>query len=72
MINTELIRFIAENDVTRKNVVTYLKQVQDEIADVRQGDYSKETRLQSIQVIEDLLIKKLNVLSRKNSGGDEE
>jgi len=71
-MNTELIRFIAENDVTRKNVVTYLKQVQDEIADVRQGDYSKETRLQSIQVIEDLIIKKLSVLSRKNNGEDEE
>jgi hypothetical protein len=70
-MNTELIRFIAENDVTRKNVVAYLKQVQDEIADVRRGDYSTETRLQSIQVIEDLLIKKLNVLSRTNNGGDE-
>ena len=71
MISTELIRFIAENDVTRKNVVAYLKQVQDEIADVRQGDYSKETRLQSIEVIETLLIKKLNAMSNRGNKDEE-
>jgi hypothetical protein len=71
-MNTELIRFIAENDVTRKNVITYLKELQGEIADVRNYDYTSETRLLAIQVIEDLFIKKLNVLSRTNKGEDEE
>jgi len=71
-MNTELIRFIAENEVTRKNVVTYLRELQGEIADVRNYDYTSETRLLAIQVIEDLFIKKLSVLSRKNNGGDEE
>ena len=71
-MNTELITFIAENDVTRKNVITYLKELQGEIADVRNYDYTSETRLLSIQVIEDLFIKKLNVLSRTNKGEDEE
>jgi hypothetical protein len=72
MINTQLIQFIAENDVTRKNVITYLKELQGEIADVRNYDYTSETRLLAIQVIEDLFIKKLNVLSRTNKGEDEE
>ena len=72
MINTELIKFIAENEPTRKNVVTYLRQVQDFVADVRNGDYSKETRLQTCEVIEDLLIKKLSVLSNKRGEGDDE
>ena len=71
-MNSDLIKFIAENDVTRKNVVAYLKEVQNYVADVRNGDYTKETRLQTVNVIEDLLIKKLNVLSRKNNGNDEE
>jgi voltage-gated potassium channel Kch len=71
-MQTELIRFIAENDVTRKNVITYLKELQGEIADVRNYDYTSETRLLAIKVIEDLFIKKLNVLSRTNKGEDEE
>ena len=71
-MQTELIRFIAENDVTRKNVITYLRELQGEIADVRNYDYTSETRLLAIQVIEDLFIKKLNVLSRTNKGEDEE
>jgi hypothetical protein len=71
-MNTQLIQFIAENDVTRKNVVAYLKEVQDYIADVRNYDATAETRLLTVKVIEDLLIKKLMVLSRTNNGGDEE
>lgn len=72
MINTELIKFIAENEPLKKNVVAYMRQVQDEIADVRNGTYSIETRLQSVTVIEEFIIKKLSVLSRKNNGEDEE
>jgi hypothetical protein len=72
MINTELIKFIAESEPLRKNVVTYMRQVQDEVADVRNGNYPMETRLQTVAVIEDLIIKKLSVLSRKSNGEDEE
>ena len=71
-MNTELIKFIAESEPLRKNVVQYMRQVQDEIADVRNGSYPMETRLQTVAVIEDLIIKKLNVLSRKNNGEVEE
>jgi hypothetical protein len=49
-----------------------MRQVRDEVADVRNGTYPMETRLQTVNVIEDLIIKKLSVLSRKNNGVDEE
>jgi len=71
-MNTELIRFIAENDVTRKNVMAYLKEVQDYIADVRNYEATTETRLLAIAAIEDLLVKKLNVLANRFKGESEE
>ena len=70
-MNTELIRTIAENEPLRKNVVTYLKQVQDEIADVRQGDYTAEARLCAVNLIDTLIIKKLNVLSPRDKQDEE-
>ena len=70
-MNTELIRTIAENEPLRKNVVAYLKQVQDEIADVRQGDYTAEARLCAVNLIDTLIIKKLNVLSPRDKQDEE-
>jgi hypothetical protein len=57
-MNKDLLQGII-NSSNRQNLVEYLKQVQSYIADIRNGEYSTETRKMSVDVIEKLLINKL-------------
>lgn len=48
----------------KDDLVTYLKQLQDYVADVRNGEYDPKTRLQTVDVIEHQLVQKLVGLSK--------
>lgn len=57
---------MAQSDY-RKNLVTYLKEVQNHVADIRNGTYDNETRKATVDVIQKLLIDKLHTLSGETS-----
>jgi hypothetical protein len=61
-MNHELLQGIARSDY-KNNLVAYLKEVQAYVADIRNGTYSNETRLATVDAIERLLIGQLKVLS---------
>lgn len=61
-MNIELLQGIAKSDY-RKNLVAYLKQVQDHVADIRNGNYTNETRVATIETIQKLLVDKLHTMS---------
>lgn len=61
-MNNDLILSIAQSDY-RKNLTEYLKEVQAYVSDIRNGSYSNEVRLATIEVIQKLLIDKLHTLS---------
>jgi len=61
-MNTELLKGIAKSDYG-KNLVVYLKEVQSYVADIRNGTYDNATRLQTVDVIQKLLLDKLHTLS---------
>jgi hypothetical protein len=61
-MNHELLQGIARSDY-KTNLVAYLKEVQAYVADIRNGSYSNETRLATVDAIEKLLIGQLKVLS---------
>jgi hypothetical protein len=61
-MNHELLQGIARSDY-KNNLVAYLKEVQAYVADIRNGSYSNETRLATVDAIERLLIGQLKVLS---------
>jgi hypothetical protein len=61
-MNPELLQGIARSDY-KNNLVAYLKEVQAYVADIRNGSYSNETRLATVDAIERLLIGQLKVLS---------
>ena len=58
MIDPRLLESISKSDF-KNNLVEYLKQVQNEIADVRVGDYSTETRKAVIELLNTLVINKI-------------
>jgi hypothetical protein len=70
-MNHELLQGIARSDY-KNNLVAYLKEVQAYVADIRNGSYSNETRLATVDAIERLLIGQLKVLSGevKNNSDD--
>jgi hypothetical protein len=61
-MNHELLQGIARSDY-KNNLVAYLKEVQAYVADIRNGTYTNETRLATVDAIERLLIGQLKVLS---------
>lgn len=61
-MNTELLKGIAQSD-HKKNLVTYLKEVQAHVADIRNGTYDNPTRLATVEAIQRLIIDKLHPLS---------
>ena len=61
-MNHELLQGIARSDY-KNNLVNYLKEVQAYVADIRNGSYTNETRLATVDAIERLLIGQLKVLS---------
>jgi len=61
-MNNDLILSIAQSDY-KNNLSEYLKQVQAYVSDIRNGSYSNEVRLATIEVIQKLLIDKLHTLS---------
>lgn len=61
-MNNDLILSIAQSDY-KKNLTEYLKEVQAYVADIRNGSYSNEVRVATIDVIQKLLIDKLHTLS---------
>ena len=60
MIDPKLIKAIAKSDY-KTNLVKYLEQVKDEVADIRKGSYTTETRSAVIEVIDKLILDKLRV-----------
>lgn len=63
MIDPKLLRAISKSD-HKINLVKYLEQVKDELADIRKGDYTNETRKAAIDIIDKLLLDKLRVSSQ--------
>ncbi len=63
MIDPKLLRAISKSDY-KVNLVIYLEQVKDEVADIRKGDYSNETRKAVVAIIDDLILAKLRVNSQ--------
>lgn len=70
-MNTELLQGIARSDY-KNNLVTYLKEVQAHLADIRNGSWTNETRLAAVGAIESLLIEKLRVLSGEKSNNTDD
>jgi hypothetical protein len=69
-MNLDLLKGIANSDY-RNNLVAYLKGVQNYVADIRNGDFSNETRKATVDVIEKMILSKLNMLSdRPESNSD--
>jgi len=69
-MNIELLRGISKSDYA-KNLVVYLRQLENHVADIRNGDFSNETRKQTIDVIEELLVRKIISMSDDRIGEDE-
>jgi predicted transcriptional regulator len=61
-MNKELLKGIAKSDY-KHNLITYLKEVQHEIADIRNGNYTNEARIAAVEAIEKHLIGELRVQS---------
>ena len=62
MIDPKLIESVAKSDF--KGVfVKYLEQVKSEVADIRNGNHTNETRKAVIEIIDELLINKIKVMS---------
>lgn len=61
MIDPKLAEAIAKSDF-KGNLFTFLKQVKDEVADIRNGEYTYETRKAVIEVIDNLIINKIRPL----------
>jgi hypothetical protein len=62
MIDPKLLESIAKSDF-KGNFVKYLEQVKSEVADIRYGDHTNETRKAVIQIIDDLIVDKIKVMS---------
>ncbi len=64
MIDPTLAEAIGKSDF--KNLLfTYLKQVKDEVSDIRNGDYSLETRKAVVEIIDNMIINKIRPMSKK-------
>ena len=61
-MKTEVLEIIAKSPY-KDNLLEYLRDLQDYVADVRNGDYDPQTRLQTVEVLERQLIQKLISLS---------
>lgn len=61
-MNIELLKGIAVSDY-KENLIKYLKEVQQNIADIRNGNYSNEARIVAIDAIERHIIGQIRVLS---------
>lgn len=62
MIDPHLIESVAKSDF-KGNFLKYLEQVQAEVADIRNGSHTNETRKAVIEIIDELIIKKIKVMS---------
>jgi hypothetical protein len=67
-MNSELLKGLIASGHDR-NLLAYIVELQNYLADVRNGDYSIETRKQSVQVIEDLLVQKIKIIASKIKEG---
>jgi hypothetical protein len=62
MIDPKLLQSIAKSDF--KGVfVQYLEQVKSEVADIRNGSHTNETRKAVIEIIDELIVNKIKVMS---------
>lgn len=71
MIDPKLVEAVSRSDY-KGNLVKYLEQVKSEIADVRVGTYTSETRIATIQIIDDLILGKIRTMSGELSRNDDE
>lgn len=59
-----LIEAISKSDY-KNNLVTYLEQLKDLVADVREGKHTSETRTAVIEIIDKHILSKIRVRSNK-------
>lgn len=71
MIDPKLIEAVSRSDY-KGNLIKYLEQVKAEIADVRVGTHSSETRIAVIQIIDDLILGKIRTMTGELSRDDDE
>ncbi len=62
MIDPTLLKAVARSDY-KNNLVNYLEQLKAEIADVRVGTYSLETRQAVIKIVDDMILNKIRVVN---------
>lgn len=67
MIDPKLAEAIAKSDF-KGLLFEYLKQVKNEIADIRNGDYTYETRKATTEIIDNMIINKIRPLREINKG----
>ena len=71
MIDPKLIEAVAMSDY-KGNLLTLLRQLKDEVADIRVGKYTNETREAVMQIIDDRLINKMRVYVKGEEKKEEE
>ena len=62
-MNYTVLEIIAKSPY-KDDLVTYLRELQDYVADVRNGEYDPQTRIQTVDVIERELVQRLVGLSK--------
>jgi hypothetical protein len=62
MIDPKLIESVAKSDF-KGNFLKYLEQVKSEVADIRNGNHTNETRKAVIEIIDELIVNKIKVMS---------
>lgn len=63
-MDTNLIEAIAKSDY-KGNLVKLLEQIKSQVADIRVGNYTNETRKAVIEVIDEMILKKIRTLEEE-------
>lgn len=71
MIDPKLLEAVSRSDY-KGNLIKYLEQVKAEVADVRVGAHSNETRIATIKLIDDLIIGKIRTMTGEVSRNEDE
>ncbi len=71
MIDPKLLKGISKSD-HKANLVKYLEQVKDFVADIRNGEYTNETRKAVVDAIDNLILAKLRVNSQTVDKNDDD
>jgi hypothetical protein len=64
MIDQNLLEAVAKSG-HKENWIKLLNEVKNQVADIRKGNYSNETRKAVIEVIDSMILDKIKVLSQE-------